>query len=86
MKKLRSEVIECLKDRENLTNVIDDMIMTTYNITENEMNFIYRYSDNGEHEIFMDGIDGVSNVSTFTQKRMALVIRNKYLDIYNETR
>ena len=86
MKKLRSEVIECLKDRENLTNVIDDMIMTTYNITENEMYFIYRYSDHGEHEIFMDGIDGVSNVSTFTQKRMALEIRNKYLDIYNETR
>ena len=86
MKKLRSEVIECLKGGENLTNVIDDMIMTTYNITEDEMNFIYRYSDNGEHEIFMDGIDGISNVSTFTQKRMALVIRNKYLDIYNETR
>lgn len=85
MKKLRSEVIECLKGGENLINVIDDMIMTTYNITEDEMNFIYRYSDNGEHEIFMDGIDGVSNVSTFTQKRMALEIRNKYLDIYNET-
>lgn len=86
MKKLRSEVIECLKGGEDLINVIDDMIMTTYNITEDEMNFIYRYSDNGEHEIFMDGIDGVSNVSTFTQKRQALEIRNKYLDIYNETR
>jgi hypothetical protein len=85
MKKLRSEVIACLKGGEALINVIDDMIMTTYNITEDEMNFIYRYSDNGEHEIFMDGIDGVSNVSTFTQKRMALEIRNKYLDIYNKT-
>jgi len=86
MKKLRSEVIACLKGEGNLINVIDDMIMSTYNITEGEMNFIYRYSDNKEHEIFMDGIDGISNVSTFTQKRQALEIRNKYLDIYNETR
>ena len=85
MKILRPEVIECLKGGENLIDVMDDIMLSSYNITEDEMDFIYKYSDSEEHEIFIDGIDGFSNVSTFTQKRSALEIRNKYLDLYYKT-
>jgi hypothetical protein len=85
MKILRSEVIDCIKGGTNLMNVMDDVVMSTYNITEDEMNFIYRYSDNKEHETFMDVIDGFGNVPTFSQKKLALEIRNKYLGLYNET-
>ena len=85
MKILRPEVIECLKGGGNLIDVMDDIMLSSYNITEDEMDFIYKYSDSEEHEIFIDGIDGFSNVSTFAQKRSALEIRNKYLDLYYKT-
>ena len=84
MKILRPEVIACLRGGESLMDVINNLMLSSYNITEDEMNFILIYSDNDEHEIFMDGIDGFSNLSTFTQKRLALEIRNKYIDLYNE--
>ena len=85
MKILRPEVIACLKGGTNLINIVDDLMLSSYNITEDEMDFIYKYSNCEEHEIFIDGIDGFSNFSTFAQKRSALEIRNKYLDLYYKT-
>jgi hypothetical protein len=80
MKKVREEIE--FKGSGGLLDVFDDYVKGLYNITDEEYDFIASKMSDEEMGIFVSLID-VSKVP-FSQKRMALEIRNKYLKQFNE--
>jgi hypothetical protein len=82
MKKLREEIE--FKGSGGLLELFDDYVKGLYSITDEEYDFMAERMSDEEMSIFVGPID-VSKVS-FSQKRMALEIRNKYLKEYNNER
>jgi hypothetical protein len=80
MKKVREEIE--FKSRGGLLDAFDDYVKGLYNITDEEYDFMAERMSDEEIGIFVGLID-VSNVP-FSQKRMALEIRNKYLKQFND--
>jgi hypothetical protein len=81
MKNLRPEVI--IKGHGGLTDAFDDVFKAAYNITDDEYDFIAGEASDEELGIVLDSMDG-SKVS-FSLRRQALEIRNKYLKLFKET-
>jgi hypothetical protein len=82
MKKLREEIE--FKGSGGLLELFDDYVKGLYNITDEEYDFMAERMSDEEMSIFVGPID-VSKVP-FSQKRMALEIRNKYIKEYNNGR
>jgi hypothetical protein len=82
MKKVREEIK--FKGSGGLLDVFDDYVKGLYNITDAEYDFIDERVSDEEMCIFVSIID-VKKVS-FSQKRKALEIRNKYLKQFNDER
>jgi hypothetical protein len=80
MKKVRKEIN--FKGSGGFLDVFDDYVKGLYNITDEEYDFITNRMSDEEMSVFVAPID-VSKVS-FSQKRMALEIRNKYLKQFNK--
>ncbi len=83
MKNLRPEVKECIKGCGYLADLLDDVIITAFNITNDEYDHICNNSTNEELDKFVLALGGFNSTSTFTQKREALLIRNKYISVFN---
>ena len=79
MKKLRPEVKECIKGYAGLADSLDDIIVKAFNITNIEYNYICRNATDIELDKFVLSLGGFTSRSTFTQKREALAIKNKYI-------
>ena len=82
MKNIREEVK--IKGAGGVTDLIDDMIKQAYNITDDEYDFIAGETSDEDLNIFLDGLGDFKTTSTFTEKRRALEVRNKYIKMYNE--
>jgi hypothetical protein len=82
MKKVREEIE--FKGSGGFLDVFDDYVKGLYNITDEEYDFIAERLRDEEISIFVSPID-VEKVS-FSQKRMALELRNKYLKQFNDER
>jgi len=82
MKKVRKEIN--FKSSGGLLDVFDDYVKGLYNITDEEYDFIASRMSDEEMSAFVAPID-VKKVS-FSQKRKALEIRNKYLKQFNDER
>lgn len=86
MKNLRPEVIECLKSHKpgmhGLTDLMDDMFLTSLNMTDDEFDFMLENVTEDEDEL-ISVIFGEDDL-TFATKRKMLNIRNKYLNLFNE--
>jgi hypothetical protein len=82
MKILRPEVK--IKGSGGLTDVFDDTIKGLFNITDDEYDFICENATDEELDTFLSGIGGLNNEPTFTEKKKALEMRNKYLDKFNK--
>ena len=65
---------------------IDDMIKQSYNITDELYDYIAEKTSDEDLKIFLDGLGGFNNPSTFSEKRASLEIRNKYLAMYQNER
>ena len=86
MKNLRPEVIECLKSHKpgthGLNDLMDDMFLSTLNMTDDEFDFMLENLSEEENDfisvIFEDD-------ASFSDKKKMLVIRNKYLKLFNGT-
>lgn len=81
MKVLRPEVQACMKThlpgKHGIADLIDDILVGGFNITDDELDFICEHATDEEMDSFVLG-----EIATFTEKRKALEIRNKYLDLF----
>ncbi len=85
MKVLRPEVQACLKSNQpgqhGVFDLMDDMFLSFYNLTDNEFDFMLEHVTEEEEQIIVQAIDSES----FSLKRKSLEIRNKYLKLFNGT-
>lgn len=85
MKVLRPEVQACLKThlpgQHGVFDLMDDMFLSFYNLTDNEFDFMLEHVTEEEEQIIVQAIDSES----FSLKRKSLEIRNKYLKLFNGT-
>mgnify|MGYP000088070722 FL=1 len=85
MKVLREEVQACLKSslpgEHGMFDLMDDLFLSAYNITDDEFDFMLEHATEEEEGIIAEAIDSPS----FTVKRKSLEIRNKYLKLFNGT-
>lgn len=82
MKKIREEVE--IKGSGRVTDLVDDMIKQAYNITDEEYDYIAGETSDEDLQVFLDGLGDFKTPSTFTEKRRALEVRNKYIKMFNE--
>jgi hypothetical protein len=84
MKKLRTEVI--IKGHGGLNDAFDDVFKAAYNITDDEYDFIAGEATDEELDIVLEALGGLDGSKpTFSLRRQALEIRNKYLKFKKET-
>lgn len=85
MKVLRPEVQACLKShlsgQHGVFDLMDDLFLSLYNITDEEFDFMLQNATDEEEQIIVEAIDSES----FSVKRKSLEIRNKYLKLFNGT-
>ena len=85
MKVLREEVQACLKSslpgEHGMFDLMDDLFLSAYNITDDEFDFMLEHVTEEEEEIIAKAVDSDS----FSLKRKSLEIRNKYLKLFNGT-
>jgi hypothetical protein len=85
MKKLRPE-IKYKVGRIGLFDLMDNWIKEAYNITDEEYDYICDHATDEElHNFLLADINGNKPV-TFSEKRIALGIRNKYLNLLYSTK
>jgi len=82
MKILRPEIK--IKSSGGLSDVFDNAIKVLFNITDDEYDFICENASDEELDVFLSGLGGLDSEPTFTEKRKALEMRNKYLGIFNK--
>jgi len=82
MKVLRPEVTACLKStlpgKHGITDLMDDMMIAGFNITDDEFDFICENAEESELNAIV-----LPEEASFSERRKALEIRNKYLDLFN---
>lgn len=62
-------------------DLMDDLFLSAYNVTDNEFDFMLEHATEEEKEIIVEAVDSDS----FSLKRKSLEIRNKYLKLFNGT-
>jgi hypothetical protein len=87
MKILRPEVLKCIKynipGKHGALELVDDLFLMSFNVTDEEFNFICANANSEEIEILVDSVSGTENsLQLFTKIRKALVVRNKYLEVF----
>ena len=85
MKKLRKEVDDCLAGRGgDFVGLMDILYCTAFNVTIDEMEQLCEQATDAEMNIINDGLGSLDDGSTFTEKRRALEVRNKYVNYYKQ--
>lgn len=83
MKVLRPEVQACLKSgrpgMHGISDLMDNMMLSSFNITDDEYDFICEYAEESELNAIV-----LPDDSSFTDRRKAIEIRNKYIDLFNK--
>lgn len=83
MKNLRTEVQACLKSgrpgMHGITDLLDDMMLSSFNITDDEYDFICEHAEESELNAIVLPED-----ASFAERRKAIEIRNKYLELFNK--
>ena len=87
MKILRPEVLKCVKynvpGKHGATDFIDDLFLMSFNLTDEEFNFICANASAEENDIMVEAVSGAENsLQLFTKIRKALEVRNKYLEVF----
>ena len=77
MKHLREDIE--LAKAGGFFDLVDNLIKTAFNITDEEYDYICEHATEEEIEEFVLALGSNEGPSTFTQRRRALEIRNKYL-------
>jgi hypothetical protein len=85
MKNLRPEVKECLKSHQagmhGVTDLLDDIYLTFYNLTDEEFDFMLEHATDEEMSIIANAALGNGErAASFSLRRQALILRNSYLE------
>jgi hypothetical protein len=63
--------------------LVDDLFLMSFNVTDEEFNFICANANSDEIEMLVDAVSGAENsLQLFTKIRIALEVRNKYLGVF----
>jgi hypothetical protein len=81
MKQLRPEASICIKGHGGLDTAMDDVIISAYNITDDEYDTICELASDEEIGYFLDALFEV-NGNRITRIRRGLEVRNKYIEYY----
>jgi len=85
MKNLRKEVNDCLSGNNgDFMGLMDILYCTAFNITIDEIESLCEQASDDELNTIISGLGTLNSSATFTQKRSALEIRNKYVEYYNK--
>lgn len=79
MKILRPEVDACILSGGGLHDMFDNVIKVLFNITDAEYDFIAETASDSELDVFLSALGGLDKSSTFTERKNALILRNKFL-------
>ena len=87
MKILRPKVLKCVKynvpGKLGALDLIDDLFVMSFNITDDEFNFICANANSDEIEMLVEAVSGAEDsLQLFTKIRKALEVRNKYLEVF----
>lgn len=77
MKKVRKEIK--FKDQGGITDLFDNALKASFNITDEEYDFICENATDEEIGKFV-----LNDNPTFTERRQSLEVRNKYLEQFNQ--
>lgn len=83
MKILRPEVDACVLSGGSLQDMFDNVIKVLFNITDAEYDFIAETATDTELSIFLSALGTLETASTFTQRKLALILRNEMLVKFN---
>ena len=86
MKILRPEVESCLVQTGGLQDMFDNVIKVLFNITDEEYDFIAENSTDDELNIFLNALGTPEKGSSFTERRLALDLRNRMLTRLNSSK
>lgn len=65
------------------TDLIDDLFLMSFNLTDEELNFICAYASGEEYDLLVEAVSGAEDsLQLFTKIRKALEVRNKYLEVF----
>jgi hypothetical protein len=67
----------------DMLDLIDNVIKAGFNITDEELDFICETATDEEVEVITEAIGTIDEGASFSKRRSALIIRNKYLDLFN---
>ena len=70
----------------NLFDLIDGMIKEFYKINDDELDYICEYVTDEELKEFMDALGKLGQKPTITEIKKGLTVRNKYKQLYNESK
>jgi hypothetical protein len=87
MKILRPEVLECIKTnkkgKHGATDLLDDLFVMSFNVTDEELDFICANANSDEIEMLVEAVSGAEDsLQLYTNIRKALEVRNKYLEVF----
>lgn len=86
MKILRPEVEACIVETPDFYKFIDNLILTLFNITNDEYDYIAENATEDDLQIFIGALGTDEIASTFTQRRLSLELRNRMLAEFNKTK
>jgi hypothetical protein len=81
MKILRKEVH--LATEGDMLDLIDNVIKAGFNITDEELDFICETATDEEVDVITAAIGTIDVGAAFSERKSALILRNKYLDLFN---
>ena len=85
MKKLRKEVDDCISGvNGDFVGMMDILYCTAFNITIDEIEHICVHATDSELDMIVSGLGSLETKATFTEKRHALEIRNKFVNYYKQ--
>lgn len=83
MKKLRKEVLEqSIHTNGSITDLFDGAFIEVFNITMDEYDHLLDSCSDEELQQLVECFDGFETKSSFSSKRKALLIRNKYIEYF----
>jgi hypothetical protein len=69
-----------------LFDLFDNSIKIGFNITDEELDFICKTATDEELDVFITALGSLGEAASFSKRKSALIIRNKYLDLFNTTK
>lgn len=82
MKNVRPEI--ATKNNGGLLDLFDNVIKLAFNITDAEYDYIAENATDAELEKFVSAFGTIEETPTFSDRRAALEVRNKYLKQMND--